>query len=255
MARPRNPKGIKPRVTDAKAYELALRRAFLRPFANSLWARLALAAAVNDTYGLLEQGVNQWEAQPNAGIPKTTIIEALGKVRDFNRKKLFQTFRNALSVDIRPYLTQSSVQPIMTQAISNNIDLVKTIPRRFHAGLRERLGQEFLDAPFDKQRLRAMFEKEYGLQDYNLRRITRTETSKLNGELVRIQHGQLGIADYIWRTSEDERVRPSHSEKNGKTFAWASPPPDTGHPGHDIQCRCYAEPVITPTNRNRLKGR
>lgn len=46
---------------------------------------------------------------------------------------------------------------------------------------------------------------------------------------------------YVWRTKEDEKVRRSHRENNGKVFAWDSPP-ETGHPGEDYGCRCIAEP-------------
>lgn len=46
---------------------------------------------------------------------------------------------------------------------------------------------------------------------------------------------------YIWRTRGDERVRSSHAANNGKIFAWDTPP-DTGHPGEDYGCRCWAEP-------------
>lgn len=56
---------------------------------------------------------------------------------------------------------------------------------------------------------------------------------------------------YIWRTRDDERVRPSHAANNGKIFAWDNPPP-TGHPGEDYGCRCTAEPyqpvVADPAN-------
>jgi len=46
---------------------------------------------------------------------------------------------------------------------------------------------------------------------------------------------------YIWRTSDDNKVRPSHAANNGKIFAWDNPP-ETGHPGEHHNCRCTAEP-------------
>ena len=47
--------------------------------------------------------------------------------------------------------------------------------------------------------------------------------------------------DYVWRTREDDKVRSSHAENNGRVFAWDDPP-STGHPGTDHGCRCAAEP-------------
>lgn len=46
---------------------------------------------------------------------------------------------------------------------------------------------------------------------------------------------------YIWRTRGDEKVRAAHYANDGKIFAWDNPP-DTGHPGEDYGCRCWAEP-------------
>lgn len=54
---------------------------------------------------------------------------------------------------------------------------------------------------------------------------------------------------YIWRTREDDKVRPSHAANNGKIFAWDNPP-ETGHPGDGFGCRCRAEPHIPEVNES-----
>ena len=56
---------------------------------------------------------------------------------------------------------------------------------------------------------------------------------------------------YIWRIAPADvpRTRSGHLALNGKTFRWDDPPVinartgERGHPGHDRNCRCYAEPV------------
>lgn len=77
------------------------------------------------------------------------------------------------------------------------------------------------------------------------RLIARDQVNKLNGQLTELRQNELGIGRYVWRTMRDERVRDSHAAKDGETFEWANPPADTGNPGEDIQCRCYAEPVLS----------
>ena len=74
--------------------------------------------------------------------------------------------------------------------------------------------------------------------------IARDQSTKFYGNLNGLRQEEAGVEQYIWRTSEDERVRSDHASKDGKVFSWDKPPPDTGHPGHSIQCRCVAEPVI-----------
>ncbi len=52
---------------------------------------------------------------------------------------------------------------------------------------------------------------------------------------------------YIWRTANDDKVRPAHAANEGKIFGWGNPPP-TEHPGEDYNCRCTAEPYTQGTS-------
>jgi Phage Mu protein F like protein len=52
---------------------------------------------------------------------------------------------------------------------------------------------------------------------------------------------------YIWRTQGDDKVRSSHTANEGKIFAWDNPP-ETGYPGEDFGCRCWAEPYKPEVN-------
>ncbi|TQE99489.1 MAG: hypothetical protein FKY71_08260 [Spiribacter salinus] len=71
-------------------------------------------------------------------------------------------------------------------------------------------------------------------------RIARTEVSQLSAQIARGRQKDLGIAQYTWRTSRDSRVREEHTERNGKKYSWDNPP-DGGHPGEPINCRCEAQ--------------
>lgn len=41
----------------------------------------------------------------------------------------------------------------------------------------------------------------------------------------------------------DRRVRPNHAARSGLVFKWSNPP-DGGHPGQAVRCRCVAQPLI-----------
>ena len=69
-----------------------------------------------------------------------------------------------------------------------------------------------------------------------------------------LRQQQVGIESYQWLTSQDERVRPTHIRNSGLVFDWGRPPPDTGHLGNDVMCRCTAIPVVTQAARARLTG-
>lgn len=82
------------------------------------------------------------------------------------------------------------------------------------------------------------------------RLIARDQTAKLNADINQVRQQALGITEYRWVTSKDDRVRPTHEANDGKIFRWDAKPGEkgypnvTGHPGKDIQCRCIAQPII-----------
>lgn len=65
---------------------------------------------------------------------------------------------------------------------------------------------------------------------------------ELPGDVQRIPFEDQSL--YTWRTQGDGKVRPSHAANAGKTFD-AGHPPETGNPGDDYSCRCWAEWQVT----------
>lgn len=85
--------------------------------------------------------------------------------------------------------------------------------------------------------------------------IARTEVSKTSTALTRARCHYVGADWYVWRTSEDSRVRSSHAIMDGVIVKWSSPPSPESldgesrtygnyHAGEVFNCRCFAEPVI-----------
>lgn len=91
--------------------------------------------------------------------------------------------------------------------------------------------------------------------------IARDQTLKSNSDLSQLRQQQVGVREYIWTTSRDERVRGNPSGKwaksqsnhfilDGSRQSWLVAPvtnPVTGarnHPGQDYQCRCTATPIV-----------
>jgi len=85
--------------------------------------------------------------------------------------------------------------------------------------------------------------------------IARTEVSKTQTALIQSKCETLGLDWYIWRTSQDARVRKSHGHMEGVLVKWSNPPnPEklagvkttSGpyHAGCFPNCRCYPEPVV-----------
>ena len=129
--------------------------------------------------------------------------------------------------------------------VAENVRLIKTIPPRYHDALREALIRVQPEQPFNRQALRQVFSEGFKSAGYNLRRLTRDQTTKYVGQLNQFRQTEVGIDRYKWLTAGDERVRPSHRANEGLVFFWDSPPANTGHPGEDVNCRCVALPVLS----------
>lgn len=84
--------------------------------------------------------------------------------------------------------------------------------------------------------------------------IARTETSKASTALTMARAESLGLNWYIWRTSQDARVRKSHDHMEDVLINWKNPPSPERlvgqksvgnyHAGNIYNCRCYPEPVV-----------
>lgn len=129
-----------------------------------------------------------------------------------------------------------------------NVDLITSIDTRFFGEI-ERLVLTEIEAGTSPRALAKIVQSRYDVTKARARLIARDQTAKLRGQIVQYRQTQAGITHYEWSTVGDERVRETHAAHDGKLFAWASPPEDTGHPGQDFQCRCDAFPVFADDPR------
>ncbi len=75
--------------------------------------------------------------------------------------------------------------------------------------------------------------------------IARDQILTLHSKITHHRQKAAGIDEYVWTTSNDERVRDEHEELEGETFSWdEGGDPEEGHPGEAVNCRCVAFPVL-----------
>jgi len=162
-------------------------------------------------------------------------------VAQFNRAQLAKINENVFGFDLllnEPYLEdqlkifskQNSM--LIRSLVDHELTQVSEIVQR---GLQQ--GERFTDIAGD-------ISKTFGIDRRRARTIARDQTSKLNSSLTRLRQMEIGVEEYIWETSHDDRVRKTHKANQGQKFRWDTPPKVTGHPGHDVNCRCVASPVL-----------
>lgn len=193
----------------------------------------------------------------------TSVQEIFSKTNDLNLKEFHKVTNAAFGIpllQVEPWM-----QGTMSSFINNNVNLIvntrdsvisqieNIVNQGINQGLRhETIKKQILEGTnlqsgvFKKVKTRA-------------RLIARDQVSKLNGQLTQLRQNEIGVSQYYWNTSVDERVRPSHAAMEGKLCRWDDPTvysSDGGktwqsrsslgavelHPGQDYQCRCWAEP-------------
>lgn len=161
-----------------------------------------------------------------------------------NHAEISTNLKNQTGIDLSAYLRNSpNVVERVNELTVSNIQLIKSIRTQYLDKVQNAVTQAMVQGTLNKDLAEQL--KKLG-KDVESRAmlIARDQSSKLNAALTRARHEEVGIKKYMWSASLDERVRESHAEKDGQIFEYSNPPADTGHPGHDFNCRCVQIPVF-----------
>lgn len=206
--------------------------------------------------------VRQRMAAVNVRAPEQQAELFGGQVSGFNREEVRRQMRGVLGVDI--FLNEPQLGATLANFTADNVSLITSISDRYFGEVEGIVSRGFRGGRRAAELIPQIRDR-FGVTQSRATLIARDQISKLNGQLTRQRQTSLGIDDYIWRTSRDERVRESHRRLEGTTQSWDEPPivapGRREHPGGDFRCRCGAEPVIpgveaiktTPSSVKRAK--
>jgi SPP1 gp7 family putative phage head morphogenesis protein len=145
-------------------------------------------------------------------------------------------------IAVDPIAAEPWLGPAMEAWRASNVALIGGLGPR-HAAEVEAIVGEAWKTGKRAEWIQRELEGRLGITRRRAELIARDQVGKLNGQLTMLRQSAYGVEGYIWRTSLDERVRQMHADRDGERFEWSTPPED-GHPGMPIQCRCVAEPDI-----------
>jgi len=133
-----------------------------------------------------------------------------------------------------------------------NANLIKNMDQDFIDGVRDQVVSAVNEGKSTRV-LAKEVQARTGVTTARARLIARDQVGKMTGAIQEVRQKSLGVTEYIWRTSQDDRVRDGsdgpadHVDLDGTTQKWSEPPNDGNenvHPGWAINCRCTAEPVV-----------
>lgn len=160
--------------------------------------------------------------------------------RVFSAEQIQEQFRKVIGIDV--VAASPAIEPIVSASIAENVSLITSIPAEYFADV-EAAVMRSLRTGANTADLIDLLQERYDVSESRAALIAVDQTNKLNGQLQQANQEALGVTHYIWRTSQDDRVRDSHRELDGQRFSWDDPP-EVGHPGQDYRCRCQPEADI-----------
>lgn len=171
-------------------------------------------------------------------------------VADVARRNLrgWEQVSQQMAHGIRSELAQAPTGAYYSQLMREQVDLIKSLPlqaaQRIHdmttAGIASgRRAEDMVGEILGQGAVSAS----------RARLIARTEVARAASTFTQARARYAGSEGYIWRTSADGDVRPTHRAMNGKFVRWDDPPKtDKGlapyHAGCGPNCRCYPDPIL-----------
>lgn len=169
-----------------------------------------------------------------------TAREVALATSDFQRRQLQGQLRAAVGIEVP--LKDPALGPKLEAFTEENVRLIKSIPARYF----DEVEKLVLDSVATGRRWESLaddIDERFEVGESRANLIARDQVGKFYGAVQRARQTTLGVKSYVWRTMRDSRVREEHDDREGETFLWSDPPED-GHPGEPVNCRCWAEPNL-----------
>src|SRR5579875_3708790 len=174
----------------------------LQDAANQPWfIRYAQAAAMKMVTHLFTDAGRTWRQAAKVNSQGRMIYEALQKE-----------------------LQGTPTGRAMAKQIEANAQYITSVPRDISQAMTKHIASRAL-AGMRPEAVAAELQKMYPhLSDVKANLIARTEAAKTATALTQARCEEMGVKWYVWRTSEDSRVRESHRYMDRVLVSWDDPP-------------------------------
>lgn len=162
-------------------------------------------------------------------------------------EKAWATLGKNIGRNLRTEINGPTVGLAMEERLREQVRLITSLP----IDAAERVHSLTMEGITTGTRAEEIAKEIYATGEVTLSRartIARTEVARTASVLTEARSESVGSTHYIWRTSEDEDVRDSHRQMNGKVIPWSQAPTlsdgTTTHAGQIYNCRCWPEPIL-----------
>lgn len=209
----------------------------------------------DDTLEDIEKLIDNLKVKFLSGFLMTNLVltKKSIEISNFNLRSITNALPSYFSKSVK-VITQK-LKELMRLWVIENSRLIKSINSKFLDDVAISV-YEAVKTGLSVSSLARNIERNYQVTKARAKLIAVDQVAKLNGALTRQRKLDLGLTDYVWVTSNDERVRKSHKVLEGKVCnfnnnaifkdsvddkTWdkrVSIGGDLNHPGFAIRCRC-----------------
>lgn len=179
------------------------------------------------------------------------------KVGNINPDDLLNISPVDLGVNVFNNSFRPSLQQLVKSSTLTNSKLITSIEDKLLDDVAIIIQEGYSNGSSAKTLTKQIKDK-FGVTENRARLIARDQIGKLHSDVVRDEHLTIGVTEYKWLTSNDERVRHSHKVLNEKICSWNDPTVYKNsvndkkwkkrssikavekQVGQDYQCRCDA---------------
>lgn len=179
---------------------------------------------------------SRWQERQLADLAE----QVAARTNRHQRDQLHRQLRAAVGVDVIGL--EPRLQGHVDNFVEENVSLITSLPDRMFDDIEQRV-QAGVTAGLRHEDLAKEMEGRFDMAEGRMELIARDQTLKFYGSLNEVRQKAMGLQSYTWKTALDERVRPTHQAREGKSYDWADAD-DEIIPGEEINCRCYASPNV-----------
>lgn len=203
-----------------------------------------------------------------SAVQATRELEALSNsIRDWARDKIavviynlnsdserkWQKHSSLIAMQMKQALRRKPLSPLMKRYMEENITVLQSLPMQAAVRI-QKIALEAVKTGGRSKGLIGEIQRIAQVTENKAKLIARTEVSRMTTGLVQARAEALEIDWYVWRTSEDARVRSSHDLMENVLVNWSdAPSPEllegkksngNYHAGCTFNCRCFPTPLI-----------
>ena len=274
--RPKRVKGVKPPAVAERELRQDLHRLWdliIRPASVQIeeMIRQGTSPAELADYmdGLLRRAQLEYEMNADQVLYRWQL-----SVDKLTRLHMKSALARSFGIDVKAFLDNPEIADALKLGSREAADLIVTIPRDYLGDVADAVLKNFRGERLPEGR--SLLQQIQEIGDVSWKRaklIARDQTNKMTAVLDSTRQQSIGIEFYRWRTDRDQRVvgnpsgrYPDWNDKHhnhfvmeglyckwsdslvisedGKNWKKRTAEMPKTIPGAEIQCRCYAEPVI-----------